>query len=363
MARSHKITINDKTFWGRRGDLLLDAALSNGVEIPYDCRGGTCGTCCVRLTEGRVHGGEGSSPGVIHACQARIVADATIESETTTIRQVEGTVCSLRPLSNEVVEVGIRTHRALPYLAGQYAQVRFRGFPSRAYSLSHPLQGGHERGTIWLHVRRVDGGRVSTALGRQIAVGHPVTLTGPYGSAHFRPNLPNRLILVSTGTGFSPIWAIVAAALNENPHRKILVIAGGRGLETLYMGPVLSRLARFPNVLVIPCCSKPQTVTKAVKLGRPTDFIPRLHASDVIYCCGVPAMVNSIREMAARFGAACYADPFLPSPDQAEDNVLTRALSWLPLPTVSARHRIAIASRQKHLLTFGGARTPARAVG
>ena len=45
MARSHQITINGESFAARRGELLLDAALSNGVELPYDCRAGHCGTC------------------------------------------------------------------------------------------------------------------------------------------------------------------------------------------------------------------------------------------------------------------------------------------------------------------------------
>ena len=64
-------------------------------------------------------------------------------------------------------------------------------------------------------------------------------LTGPYGSAHFRPNLEGRLILVATNTGFAPIWSIAVAALRENPDRKMMIIAGGRTIESLYMGPAL----------------------------------------------------------------------------------------------------------------------------
>ena len=363
MARSHKITVNDKTFSAGRGERLLDAALRNGVEIPYDCRAGRCGTCCVRLVEGRVHGGEGAEPGVIHPCQSRVVSDATVELRRSTMRTVDGVVSALRPLSSDVMEVGIRTERALPYLPGQYAQFRFSGYPSRPYSLSHPLQGPHERGTIWLHVRRIDDGRVSPALGKRIAGGHRVKISGPYGAAYFRPNLDNRLILVCTGTGFSPIWAILAAALHENPKRRIVLVAGARSLDTLYMGPVLGTLARFRNVLVLPVCSTPQSTTKVVKLGRPTDFIPRLHATDIVYTCGVPGMVDTVKSIAARAGAVCYADPFLPSTDRSDEGILARAMSWFPLPTASARHRIATAGRQKRLLSFDGARTPARAVG
>src|SRR5215471_9403278 len=125
MVRSHQITINGHSFLARCGELLLDAALSNGIDLPFDCRAGHCGTCCVRLVSGEVWGGEGAEPGIVHACQCRIVGDAVLEKEQPSgVRTVEGVLTSLRPLSREVMEVGIRTKHALPYHAGQYAQLR-----------------------------------------------------------------------------------------------------------------------------------------------------------------------------------------------------------------------------------------------
>ena len=100
MARSHHVTINGNSFLARRGELLLDAALSNGIDLPYDCRAGHCGTCCVRLVSGQVRGGAGSEPGIVHACQCRIVGDVVIEKEQASgVRTVDGVLSSLRPLS------------------------------------------------------------------------------------------------------------------------------------------------------------------------------------------------------------------------------------------------------------------------
>jgi 3-phenylpropionate/trans-cinnamate dioxygenase ferredoxin reductase subunit len=335
MAASHRITINGDSFLARRGELLLDAALSNGIDLPYDCRAGNCGTCCVRLVSGEVRGGEGAEPGIVHACQCRIVGDAVIErGQPSGVRTVAGVLSSLRPLSTEVMEVGIRTDGALPYHPGQYVQVRFRGYPSRPFSITHPLSTNLNSRWVWFHVRRMKDGRVTSSLGRRIKRGHRVKLTGPYGSAHFRPNLDSRLILVATNTGFAPIWSIAVAALREKPERRIMVIAGGRTVESLYMGPALAQLARFPNVLVVPVCSTPQTLTDAVKLGRPTDYLPHLLPTDVLYACGAPGMVDSIKSIAAHIGAVCYADPFLPTTDDTvEESVLTRAMRWLPVPT------------------------------
>jgi 3-phenylpropionate/trans-cinnamate dioxygenase ferredoxin reductase subunit len=345
MAGNHQITINGNTFLARRGELLLDAALGNGIDLPFDCRAGHCGTCCVRLVSGEVQGGEGSEPGIVHACQCRIVGDAVIErGQASGVRTVEGVLSSLLPLSPEVMEVGIRTDRALPYHAGQYAQLRFSGYPSRPFSITLPLRGDPNSRTVWFHVRRMKDGRVTSALGKRITPGHRVKLTGPYGSAHFRPNLDSRLILVATNTGFAPIWSIAVAALRENPERTMMIIAGGRSIESLYMAPALARLIRFPNVLVVPVCSTPQTLTAAVKMGRPTEYLPPLVPTDVLYACGAPGMVDSIKSIAALSGAACYADPFLPTTDNTvEESVLTRAKDWLARPT--SRQMGQLASR------------------
>ena len=349
---SHQITLNGENFLARRGELLLDAALSNGIDLPYDCRAGHCGTCCVRLVSGEVRGGEGSEQGIVHACQCRIAGDAVIERcQPSGVRTVEGVLSSLRPLSREVVEIGIRTDCALPYHAGQYAQLRFDGYPSRPFSITHPLRGNPDSSSVWFHIRRMEDGRVTSSLGKGIKPGHRVTLAGPYGSAHFRPNLASRLILVATNTGFAPIWSIAVAALRENPERRIMIIAGGRTIESLYMGPALVRLARFRNVRVVPVCSTPQTLTTAVMPGRPADYLPHLLPTDVLYACGAPGMVESIKAIAAHVGVVCYADPFLPTTDDTVDeNVLTRVISrtmarsmgWLAVPAKRPKRQLVL---------------------
>ena len=68
--------------------------------------------------------------------------------------------------------------------------------------------------------------------------------------------------------------------------------------------------------------------------GRPTDYLPHLLPTDVLHVCGAPGMVDSIKSIAARDGAVCYADPFLPTKDDTvEESLLTRAMEWLAVPT------------------------------
>jgi len=361
MVGSHNIVVDGESFKARRGESLLDAALRNGIDLPYDCRAGHCGTCCVRLVSGEVLGGHGSEPGIVHACQCRIVSDAVIEkNQTLGVRTVEGVLQALRPLSADVVEVQIRTERAMPYHAGQYAKLRFDGYPSRPFSITHPLRGNTDGRTVCFHIRRMRDGHVTRLLGKRIKPGHRVELTGPFGAAYFVPDSHSRLLLVATNTGFAPIWSIAVAALRENPERRIMIIAGGRNMDALYMGTALGQLARFPNVVVVATCSTPQPQIGWVRIGRPTDYIPALLPSDVVYACGAPAMVDSVRAIAAQDGAVCYADPFMPSSsgsDTREDGVLARATEWLAKSTSRekrqpARRRLPSNRQKQPLLTY-----------
>lgn len=356
MPRQHQVTIDGESFLAREGELLLDAALSAGVALAYECRAGHCGTCCVRLVSGAVQGGEGAEPGIVHACQCRIVADAAIERrQHSDVRSVEGVLTSLRPLTHEIMELGIRTERALPHHAGQYAQVRFKGYPSRPFSITHPLRGDPSSGSIWLHVRRMKGGRVTSSLGKQIRPGHRVTLSGPFGSAHFRPHHEGRLVLVATNTGFAPIWSIAVAALRENASRRIMVIAGGRSMGALYMGPALARLACFPYVRVVPVCSDPHAAAAGLYVGRPTDYLPRLLPTDALYTCGAPGMVEAVKSVASMVGATCYADPFLKTTDDTLGaRFLDRAKGWLAAPITRPEIRIPYdGSRDRRMADLG----------
>ena len=81
MRKICKVTLNNEPFLANCGDLLLDWALMNGVDLPHDCRSGICGACRVRVVEGQVFGGHEQGDDIVHACQARIVSDVKIVTE------------------------------------------------------------------------------------------------------------------------------------------------------------------------------------------------------------------------------------------------------------------------------------------
>ena len=314
-----KITCKDRHYFAKAGELLLDSALMNGLELPHDCRAGVCGACRVRLVKGRVFGGHEPGDDMIHACQARIVSDIafTLEDMPDQVA-LSGHVASVVRLAPDIAGVTIEVPRPLIHLPGQFCKLQFRGFPARSYSPTFPLEGGVDGRLLHFHIRKLPQGRVSAALGSDIAHGHRVRVRGPLGSAFLRRNHRGPIVLVASGTGFAPMWSIAVAAIMERPERELTFIVAARTLQSLYSHGALCRLARFPNVTIIPVVSEPQRDFPAIRAGRPTDHLPPLSTDTVVYTSGAPAMTESIGRIARAAGARCYADPFVPTTTPAE---------------------------------------------
>jgi 3-phenylpropionate/trans-cinnamate dioxygenase ferredoxin reductase subunit len=328
MGKLCRLEINGNAISARRGDLLLDAALLNGIEIPHDCRSGLCGTCLVRVLEGRVFGGKADEE-TVYACQSRIVSDLRIATEELPETAIlSGVVAELLPLADDTCEVCIELPEALEYFPGQYFSVKFRGFPARYFSPTAPLDWPSDEALLRFHITQVPHGRVSSQLGKRIRAGHRVKLEGPFGSAYLRPFNSHRLVLIASGSGFAPIWSIAEAAIKTEPRREIVLIAAVRRIASFYMAPALCRLALFPNVTIIPVTTERQHITMAVREGRPTDHLPLLTPHDIIFAAGAPDMVRAVAEIADDVGAKCYTDPFEPRPQHAASALWSRAAGW-----------------------------------
>ena len=314
MAKRLKVCADGVAFDARCGGVLLDAALSQGVSLPHDCRAGRCGSCLTRVRKGVTVGGESGHPGMVYACQARVLSDLAIEiedlPEPVTAR---ATLAGLNELTADVVELTIRTDLPFEMLPGQYCRFAFRGFPARAYSPTAAMQGRNMAGTFNLHVQRVRGGRVSSAFGEAIKVGHSLTIEGPFGMAFHRPGQQGRLVLVASGTGFAPVYAVAEAALRENFEREMVVVAGARRIESLYMPAALGWMSAAPNVAVIATADEPQQRSRMVRAGSVVEHVPELRPSDIVFAAGGPRVVQAVTALANKAGAQINFDVFQPA--------------------------------------------------
>jgi 3-phenylpropionate/trans-cinnamate dioxygenase ferredoxin reductase subunit len=312
MSSHGTIVVNGRQIRARIGQTLLEAALAARVVIPHDCATGQCNTCRVRIYDGSVDAQGTEFEGTVLACRSRVIGNAIVEyDEVPGEERRAGMVLSIEDLTPDIKQVVVGLESRLVYLPGQYVKVEFRGFPARDYSPTLRLDGSAELNELVLHIRREDGGIVSGALGNAIAVGHRVRTRGPFGSAYHRLG-SGRLVLVSSGVGFAPNWAIARACRLREPGRPLVVIAGARRVHNLYMRPALDWLESHGAATIL-TCTEATIADTDIHLGRPTSHLPRLTPEDTVVACGAPGMVAAVELLAAAGGATCYADPFLPA--------------------------------------------------
>ena len=114
MSNLKTVTVRGRAFRVRAGDVLLDGALANGVEIPHDCRAGTCGTCLVQVVKGQTVCGETHTRGMVHACQARVVSDLEVDMEDVPeIDTARARLVGLRELAPDILELTIPPEKSI----------------------------------------------------------------------------------------------------------------------------------------------------------------------------------------------------------------------------------------------------------
>ena len=135
-------------------------------------------------------------------------------------------------------------------------------------------------------------------------------MRGPFGNAFLREG-DGPIVLIGGGTGWAPIWSVAAAARREQRHRDLVIIAGSRDAEGLYMRRSLEWLIDDGVREVI--ATAEVGASNGVRRGRPTHYLPSLGPEDTVYVAGPPPLVDAVKMKSRRAAARCYADPFLPN--------------------------------------------------
>ena len=337
---SHRITVQPSghQFTVLPDETILEAALREGVGLPYGCRNGMCGSCKGTVIAGEIDYGqyketalkrEEKAAGKALFCRAKPLTDLTLQAKEVgsakdvIIKTLPCRVESLEKRANDVMIVKIKlpaTER-LQFLAGQYIEFLLKDGHTRSYSLATPP---HDDALLELHIRHMPGGLFSDHVFSTLKVRDILRLKGPLGSFFIRENSDKPMIFVAGGTGFAPIKGMLEHAFATHMDREMVLYWGVRARADLYMAELPVQWQReHPNFTFIPVLSHP--APDDAWQGR-TGFVHEAVMADFadlsgyqVYACGAPVMVDSARgAFTAHRGLAeedFFADSFVTAAD------------------------------------------------
>ena len=210
------------------GEKILRAALRQGVELPYECATGTCGTCKARLTAGRAESAWPDAPGGRHCgagelltCQSVALDDCALEvdhlrpAEAGTPRPatLKGTLRHPCRLTHDVISFDVELESRLVFAAGQFVLIEAPQIDgARAYSIAG---FGRDGAQLTLLAKRKPGGRFGEWLFGRGVEGAPLTVFGPLGRAVFDRTIRKNLLCLAGGTGIAGMVSILRRAAAE----------------------------------------------------------------------------------------------------------------------------------------------------
>jgi len=308
---------------------VLSAALREHLNLPHSCKGGSCGTCRVRVIKGSFaypHGrplgisAEEEADGHALICQARALEDLVIEIRDirhvsdVEIKSLPSRIEAMRPLAPDVIGLWLRLPaiESFTWQCGQYVDVMLAGERRRSFSLANPP---HDSALLELHVRRAPGGAFTEQVFTTLTEGALLRIEGPLGQFIYRPG-ERPLLLIGGGTGYAPLKAMIRQVLETESKRDVTLFWGARRAVDLYEDQWLRDLAakharfRYTSVLSDEVAAAPHEsgfVHEAVirKVAGLAGF--------EIYAAGPPAMIDAVRAALPAQGAdpeRIYIDSF-----------------------------------------------------
>ena len=327
-----KVTVSPS---GRQFDVdddefILEAAMRQGVVLPYGCRDGACGSCKARVLEGcidqRAHadralGADEAARGHALLCCARACSDLSIEARVVAaagdipIRRMPCRIASIeRPAPDvAVLRLQLPANERLRYLAGQSIELALKDGSRRSYSMA--CAPHRAEGQIELHVRHMPGGRFTDALfgvvQPAVAVRDILRFEGPMGTFFLREDSERPIVFVASGTGFAPVKAMIEHARHAGCARPMTLYWGGRRPRDLYLNALAQQwMQEIDGFRYVPVVS--EALPEDDWHGR-TGFVHRAVMADLpdlsgyqVYACGAPVVVDAARR---DFTALCRLPP------------------------------------------------------
>ncbi|MEJ2621242.1 MAG: CDP-6-deoxy-delta-3,4-glucoseen reductase [Candidatus Thiodiazotropha sp.] len=328
MSHTVKVEPSGHQFTVEENETILDAAIRQGINLPYGCRNGFCGDCRASLSQGEINYSNGQPPvmsdnetDVCYICQASASSDLTIGvSEVVASSDIQTRIMPCKidridRLNEDVILLKLKLPEGerLQFLAGQYLNFILNDGSKRAFSIAN---APHDDTFIELHIRHVSGGAFTDQLFNGIQEKTILRIEAPLGSYYLREASERPIILMGGGTGFAPLKGIIEHAFQIGVSRPMHLYWGVRSRADLYLPDLPEEwAARYANFSYTPVLSEPDQGWQG-KTGWVHEAVietyPDLSAYEV-YMSGPPPMIQAGKETFLSHGLSdekLYSDSF-----------------------------------------------------
>ena len=343
MAFQIVVQPSGRSFTVEGDETLLSAGIRQGLNMPYGCKDGACGSCKCKKISGEVQLGtyqtkalsdKERAQGLVLTCCATALSDVVLESKQVTsadafpMRKMPVRIASLEKVSSDVMRIFLQlpATELMQYHAGQYVEFLLRDGSRRAYSMANaPHTLAADAPKVELHIRHMPGGKFTDHVFGAMKEKDIQRVEGPQGSFYLREESAMPIVLLASGTGFAPIKALIEHMQHKGITRPTRLYWGGRRPSDLYLNDwVLAQLPLMPHLQYIPVVS--DALPEDAWSGR-TGFVhmavlqdtPSLAAYQV-YACGAPIVVDSAKRDYVASGLPeddFFADSFTSEADKA----------------------------------------------
>lgn len=296
------------------GETILEAALRQGLNLPYQCRDGACGACKGKILRGTVDYGvfqEGlisateKKEGMALFCCAKPLSDLYIECHEVNelvrfpAKTVNFIVKKMEQITQDVMLLELHPEGdvRMDFMAGQYVDVLLDDGTRRSFSIAN---APHESDRLQLHVRLVEGGKFTGHVFNGMKAGDSLKIEGPLGTFFLHEVSDKPIIFMSGGTGFAPVKSMVEQLIELGLERPMVLYWGVKTPADLYLVDLPEKWQReHDNFKFIPVISEPKPEHEWH--GR-TGFVHEAILQDYqelasyqVYACGSSPMIEAGR--------------------------------------------------------------------
>jgi CDP-4-dehydro-6-deoxyglucose reductase len=310
---------------------IFHAAKNSGVFLEHSCLMARCRSCAIQIISGKVVdkiddmilSAEEKNNHWTLSCNAIPMSDIFLDVEGLGELQffekqiVPAKIQSINKLNESVIGISLRLppNSNFEYISGQYVNIT-KDQIKRSYSIANAYKKNSE---LTFFIKKYENGLMSNYWFNEAKVNDLLRIEGPIGSFFLRQSEVENIIFLVTGTGVSPIIAILESLNLQNKiyqNKKFWLFNGARYEIDLFWKPI--ELNMISNLKYIPVLSKAEEnwngergYVQEVVIKEGIDL-----TNAQVYACGSIKMIESSKKLLIENGLNTkqfFSDAFLAS--------------------------------------------------